>query len=224
MRRGRRLLVAAASLFVLGWAAWAASNGYMSHGAIVEAGKALGSRPSLHASTDRLSPIARRIEALEPVDPRNPVVQEMLGLLAVRGADATVAGGKPAQRYARSLALRPVSPNTWANLAEAKYLEGDTSAVFEHALVTASRLGPAEPQVQRLVAHYGLAVREEVSASTREAIDRMVAAGMRRNPLEMLQIAERRGRLDIACRHLAGVPRGPDPKWSQACQSTEARQ
>jgi predicted Zn-dependent protease len=219
---GRRRLITAAFVFVLGWASWAASEANISHGAIVEAGKALGSRPDLHASAERLAPMARRLKALEQFDASNPVLQEMLGLLSVRGADAAV--GEAAQRYARSLAMRPVSPNTWANLAEAKYLEGDTSAIFEHALVTASRLGPAEPQVQRLVAHYGLAVREEVFASTREAIDRMVAAGMRRNPLEMLQIAERRGRLDVACRHLAGVPRGPDPKWSQACQSTEARQ
>jgi predicted Zn-dependent protease len=221
---GRRLPIVAASVIVLGWAIWTASKANTSHRAIVEAGKALGSRPSLHASTERLSAIARGLKELEPLDPKNPVVQEVLGLLAVRGADATMVEGEAAQRYSRSLALRPVSPNTWANLAEAKYLEGDTSAIFEHALVTASRLGPAEPQVQRLVAHYGLAVRDEVSSSTREAIDRMVAAGMRRNPLEMLQIAHRRGRLDAACRHLAGVPRGLDPKWSRVCQSTEARQ
>jgi hypothetical protein len=49
----------------------------------------------------------------------------------------------------------------------------------------------------------------------------MVAAGMKRNPLEMLQIAERRGRLAVACRHFAGSPRLSLPKWFQLCQSTE---
>jgi hypothetical protein len=46
-----------------------------------------------------------------------------------------------------------------------------------------------------------------------------VAAGFRRNPLEMLQISERRGRLDIACRHLEGNTRMPDARWAEMCQA-----
>lgn len=224
MAGAQRLLVAVPSILLLAWAALVASTGWTSHGTIVEATKALSAqRARSDASPRELGPIARRLREREIADSTNPVIHEFLGLLAVRGAEPPVPFQEPAVRYTRSLALRPVSPNTWANLAEAKYLEGDTSAVFEHAMVTASRLGPSEPQVQRMVAHYGLAVREEVSASTREAIDQMVAAGMRRNPLEMLRIAQRRGRLDTACRYLSGTGQ-TDSQPSRICQSTEARQ
>jgi hypothetical protein len=49
-----------------------------------------------------------------------------------------------------------------------------------------------------------------------------LSTAMKRNSLEMLQIAERRGRLDVACRHFAGSTRQADPKGSQICQSMEA--
>ena len=39
---------------------------------------------------------------------------------------------------------------------------------------------------------------------------------------EILQIAQRRGSLAIACRHVAGTPRQTDTKWLHVCQSTEA--
>jgi predicted Zn-dependent protease len=165
--------------------------------------------------------LASQLAEAERLEPANPSTHELLGLLAVRGASRS---REAAWRFSRSLALRPISANSWANLAEAKYQEGDTGAVFERALSMAAALGPADPQSQRMVAHYGLAVWDEVASPTREAIERMVSAGVRRNPLEMLQIAQRRDRLDVACRHLAGVPHGPHPEWSRICGSTEARQ
>ncbi len=103
-----------------------------------------------------------------------------------------------------------------------KYRLGDTGKEFEAALVNAAAVGPFEPEVQGAVALLGLAVWDEVAPATRRAIDRMVAAGMKRNPLEMLQIAERRGRLDIACGHLADSPRRIGSKWAETCQSLEA--
>jgi len=122
---------------------------------------------------------------------------------------------------ARSLALRPVSPRTWANFAEASYLAGDTSQRFETALVTAAGLGPSDAQVQRLVGHYGLAVWDEAQPATRAAVEAAVSAGMRRNPLEMLQIAQRRGRLSVACSHLSARSGQPDPNVIRLCPSRE---
>jgi hypothetical protein len=51
------------------------------------------------------------------------------------------------------------------------------------------------------VALYGLAVLDDVRPQTRAAIERMVAAGMKSDPAAMLRIAQRRGRLDVACHH-----------------------
>jgi predicted Zn-dependent protease len=123
--------------------------------------------------------------------------------------------------FERSLEARPGSPRTWANLAEARYLVGDTSPAFEKALVTAARLGKAEPRAQRVVADYGLAVWDEVGAATRATVEGAVAAGVRRNPLEMLQIAERRGRLSVACQYVPGTLRQPDPRVLRLCPSRE---
>ena len=75
---------------------------------------------------------------------------------------------------------------------------------------------------KRDVALYGLAVWEEVAPETRDAIDHMMTNGMRRDPAQMLQIAQRRGRLDVACRHSPGLQRQTDSKWVQLCQSMEA--
>src|SRR5205823_2599488 len=98
----------------------------------------------------------------------------------------------------KALELRPMSPYTWANLAAVDYHLGDTGKAFRSALVRAAELGPHEPEVQATIASFGLAVWNEVDAQTQAAIERSVAAGMRREPREMLQIAQRRGRLAIA--------------------------
>jgi hypothetical protein len=88
--------------------------------------------------------------------------------------------------------------------------------------VNAVKLAPYEPEVQRDVVNYGLAVVDEVKPETRAAIERALAVGMKRNAPEMLQISARRGRLGAACRHLDGVPRPAASKWTQLCQSMEA--
>jgi predicted Zn-dependent protease len=150
--------------------------------------------------------------------PANPSVQEQMSLVALRNNDAV-----DAERHlAASIEARPGSGYAWANLVVAKYRQGDTGPMFEKSIVNAVNLAPFEPEVQRSVADFGLAVLDEVTPTTRAAIERAVAAGMKRNAPETLQIAARRGRLDAACRHLVGVPRPAASKWSQLCQSMEA--
>jgi predicted Zn-dependent protease len=154
--------------------------------------------------------------------PSDPAVQELLGLMSARSGGRPEYSADAAVHFVKALESRPTSPYTWINLAEAGYRLGDTGRQFEVSLQRAAQLGPSEPEVQRTVAFYGLAVYDEVGAQTRTAIDRMIIAGFKRNPLEMLQISERRGRLGVACRLLAGIPRHTDSKWSHYCQSTEA--
>ncbi|MGZ5572807.1 MAG: hypothetical protein ACXWF6_16920 [Usitatibacter sp.] len=156
------------------------------------------------------------------LDPKDPVVQDLLGALHASRHDRPEYISQAVVYFRNALEMRPTSPYTWANLAEAKYRLGDTGKEFEVALVRAAELGPSEPEVQRIVADFGLAVWDEAKPETRLVIDRMVAAGLRRNPPEMLQISGRRGRLQIACRHAASVPGSSQSKWSQLCLSTEA--
>lgn len=157
-----------------------------------------------------------RLHAARALEPGNSSTHELMGLLAARRFDDFARLQEATGHYVRSLTLRPISPNTWANLAEARYLVGDTAQLFRVAIENAARLGPSEPQSQRVVAHYGLAAFDEMGPPTKRAIEAMVAAGMRRNPAEMLSIAQRRGRLDVACRYVAET-RVTDPRWVQLC-------
>jgi hypothetical protein len=162
------------------------------------------------------------LERAERWAPRNPYVHELQGLLDARHTDAPEYLTRSIVHFKRALELRPTSPYDWANIAAAEYRIGDTGALFERAIVRAAELGPSEPAVQRSVADFGFAVWNEVGPATQEAIGRAVSNGMRRNPKEMLQIAERRGRLAIACRLLPNEPRTLDLNWSQLCQGTES--
>jgi hypothetical protein len=82
-------------------------------------------------------------------------------------------------------------------------------------------MGPAEPEVQRTVIDYGLALWDEESPQTRQAVETAITGAMKRDPAEALQIAERRGRLAVACRHLADAPRRVDPEWRLLCRRRE---
>jgi hypothetical protein len=166
--------------------------------------------------------VEQQLLAAESHVDSDPANLELLGVLYSKRLDNPEYRDRSIVYLYRALAIRPLSPYTWANLAEVLYLRGETDNAFQTALLRASALGPSEPEVQRMVADYGLAVWEEARPTTRQAINQMLDSGLRRNPLEMLQISERRGRLALACRHLIGNSRGPDPKWYQLCQSTEA--
>jgi hypothetical protein len=166
--------------------------------------------------------VEQQLLAAESHVDSDPANLELLGVLYSKRLGSPEYRDKSVVYLHRALAVRSLSPYTWANLAEVLYLRGETDNAFETALLRSAALGPSEPEVQRMIADYGLAVWAEVSPPTRGAISQMLSSGLRRNPLEMLQISERRGRLAFACRHLVGNSRAPDPMWYQLCQSTEA--
>jgi len=214
---GRWMLVVLAAC-LLGWASlesWQAARAHWP----VESGSSMLSHQARRALTlEDWTLLQKELQRAEALEPDNPTTQELLGLLAMNRPDDRSLLKEASARFERSLAMRPVSPNTWANLAAARYEMGDTGKVFREALIHAAQLGPSLPQVQRLVALYGLAVLEEVDQQTRQAIESMVAAGMRRSPADFLAIAERRGRLDVACRYLSQA-RKIEPRWPQLCTS-----
>jgi hypothetical protein len=154
-------------------------------------------------------------------DPSNASAYELLGVLELSQSESEGHIIRSLDNFVHSAELRPTSPYTWANILEAMYLQGHTAGSFPHVLSTAARLGPFEPEVQRVVVDYGLALWDE-APSIRKTVTHMVANGMRRSPKEMLQIAERRGRLAVACRQLPAERRELDSKWFQLCQGTEA--
>ena len=160
-----------------------------------------------------------RAQSITPGDPR---IEEMLGDLARLRTDRADFLDQALRHFARAVQLRPSSPYTWAAIADALYRKGDTGPRFEAALRRAAELGPSEPEVQRTVADFGLATWDEIAPATRAAVEAMVTGAMRRDPAEALQIAERRGRLAVACRHLADAPRRAGSEGLSPCRSREA--
>ena len=178
-------------------------------------------RAGMAATPETVTRLREDLLRAEATEPSDPSVQELLGVFAARAGTPEYLG-EARVHLLNALRMRPSSPYTWANLVAADYRLGLTGKDFETELIRAAVLGPYEPDVQRAVAFFGLAVWDEVGRDARAAVERSVAAGMKRNPLEMLQIAQRRGRLTVACRYMAGPARQNDPKWSQLCQSMEA--
>lgn len=216
-----RVLVMIPALTALGWASAQALRIGSADAIVYEAAKEIGtwiaSRSAPAPQTrqwihDDLQRAAARV-------PGDPSVQELLGLLQAFTPEYS---DEALVHFSKALELRPTSPYSWANFVEASYRKGGSGPGFEAALRRAAETGPSEPEVQRTVVDYGLAVYDEVGPATRSAIDRMIAAGMIRNPLEIMRIAQRRGRLDTACRHLAESPRRTELKWQQVCLRTEA--
>lgn len=119
----------------------------------------------------------------------------------------------------KAIGLRPSSPYPWSNIVALEYRRGGTGPLFEAALRNAAELGPSEPEVERSVVDYGLAVWNEVAPETRRAVEAVVTRAMERDPRETLHLAAKRGRLAVACRHL---PSREDKQWLRTCQSTEA--
>jgi hypothetical protein len=219
-----RFLVTVPAVAALVWCVAIATQQGRTDDILDDAGKEMGTWLASRSQPGEqtMGWVQEDLERAVKLQPQDPKSQELLGALKARRTEQQEFLRESVVHFTNSLATRPTSPYTWANLAEVKYRIGTTTQEFENALRRASELGPAEPEVQRVVADLGLAVWNEVQPSTRIAIERMVTEGIKRNPLEMLQIGERRGRLDVVCGHLKGATRRPDSKWVQVCPSTEA--
>jgi hypothetical protein len=171
---------------------------------------------------DELETVASMLADAWEMAPRNPAANELLGVLEMQQGKSPESLHHAGVHLSTALAVRPTSPYTWANLAALGYRMGQDQRQLEAALVGASQMGPHEAEVQQTVAFIGLAVWDEISPDTRRAVEAMVAAGMNRKPLEMLRISQRRGRLEVACRHFNSSMHQTELKSAQICQSLEA--
>lgn len=225
MNKATRIFAVVPAVAGLGWLAAFALEAGACGSKVFDAGLTMrswsGARVQQPAN-EALAGVREDLAHAQAAMPRDPAVHELLGLIDARRGERQEFLPDAAVHFERAIELRPTSPQTWADLAAVKYRVGDTGPGFEAALSHAAELGAFEPDVQGIVANYGLAVWSELGVKTRTAVEETVATAMKRNPLEMLQIAQRRGRLDVACRHLPGSTRQTDPKWTQPCQSMEA--
>lgn len=153
--------------------------------------------------------------------PADPDIEELLAGLALHRIERAGFLDEALGHYRRAVALRPSSPYPWANVAAVDYRKGDTGREFQAALRHAAMLGPAEREVQGTVTDYGLAIWDEASPATRAAVESAITGAMKRDPGEALRLAQRRGRLGVACGHLGDAALPVDPRWQRLCGSRE---
>lgn len=216
MPRGRRFAIAASAFLFLSLSGIEATRlgiaGDVRHS--IEMRRPLEGGYAWLAGAD----LASVREALS-LDPGDPTLHEMA---AFGDANAHRDPGGVTTHLKRSIALRPVSPYAWAALEADRYVAGAPVTELEKPLMNATLLGPSESAVQRIVADFGLALWNETGPAVRGAVGRALGAGIGRDPNEFMQIAERRGRLDVACRHFDGSSRAADTKWTITCNRLEA--
>ena len=216
MHAARRALVAIPVVAMLAWAALTAFDIARAKQHTLEAATEMATwagRPD----PSTFESVRGRLNEAARIHGHDPTQRELLGILMSGRLDDAQRGTEAVGHFVSALSIRPTSPHAWAFLVETRYRAGEPGRNLEMALQRAVALGPAEPGVQHLVADYGLAVWNEVTPVTQAAIDRMIASGIRRNPLEILRISERRGRLEAACRHLTGTSIKPGARSGMLC-------
>jgi hypothetical protein len=211
----KRVLIAFPALVALGWMAAQALRIGTADAIVYDASKEMSTWSAARSSPaeQMMGWVHEDLQRAALQVPGDATIHELLGILQMRRVERPEYLDEASVHFTKALALRPTSAYAWASLADARYRSGDTSNLFEAALRRAVEMGPNEPEVQRTVADYGLAMWREVAPATRTAVEVAIANGMRRNPLETLRIAERRGRLGIACRYISDV---------ELCESTGA--
>jgi hypothetical protein len=152
--------------------------------------------------------------------PGDPTVLESLGVLHARRGQSPELLTYARDYFQQALVLRPTSPYAWANLANTMYRLRPEGAGLEQPLDNAIRFGPWEPAVHRLGTDLGLAAYGKISPESRDEVRKLIGNSMHRNPIETLQIAERRDRLDVACAFTPGNRR-VDVHWIERCKATE---
>jgi hypothetical protein len=225
MSRAARAVVAVPLALCLGWLSVHAFNRGKAESLVYDASREMITWPSLRAPRTGVWDWVREdLNSALLLTPGDPTAHETLAVLEMQRLDSLEFLEDADVHLREAVKLRPTSPYTWVNFADLRYRLGELDGRFEASLVAAVRLGPGEPEVQRRVADLGLAGWKEVTTPTRTSIIQAIEWGMRRNAPEMLQIAERRGKLRVACGLASSVSGYMKSGWYPLCESTETDQ
>ncbi len=219
-----RLLAVLPMLVLLAWMGLAAHRDGRANSLMADASREMSTWRRATVAAGEWDWIRADLERAAEMDPGNPSISELQGILKARRVAEDTYLKESIAHFQQSLRERPGSPYGWANLLESSYRLHGSAAEIDPMIQRAVALGPHEPAVQRVVADFGLAAWPELSPAGQASTERVVAAALRRNPLEMLRIADRRGRLNVACRHVSIAPGTSSTQWSKFCPGTEATQ
>jgi hypothetical protein len=150
-----------------------------------------------------------RMERALALDPGEPAIAEDLGRLhemraraglpGDTGADSAAELGQALDYFNRSLARRPTSPYTWANIALVKARLGAVDAALFRAIANAALLGPWEPEVQVALAEVGFRHWGRLPKAAQETIHAAIGRGLKRQDGRLFDLALAFGRTDVMC-------------------------
>jgi len=150
-----------------------------------------------------------RLERALALDPGDAAIAEDLGRLhemrtragLPEGAGADTAAGlaRALDYFQRSLARRPTSPYTWANIAVVKSRLGVIDEELSRAIANAARLGPWEPEVQFALADVGFRNWSRLPRASQDIVHGAIGRGLKRQDAKLFELALAHGRLDVMC-------------------------
>ncbi|MGE5490044.1 MAG: hypothetical protein ACM31P_02030 [Actinomycetota bacterium] len=148
------------------------------------------------ASLDRIS---RGLDLAGRLSPDDPDRYEGLARLALTRAGQP--GASPEERAGllrqglaairEAVALRPGSAYGWAIELLVKKELGEHDEAFRRALRMTARLGPWEPELQRIVVDAGLEAWTDLPEAEQAVVMQVLLHGMKRQPSAMRAIAEK---------------------------------
>jgi len=165
------------------------------------------------------SVVESRLEEAGRLSPSDPSIPELLGVLHLQFVGSHESIERSLADFGRSLSLRPSSPYTWADLAEARMSAGKSHDEIRRAMLVALSLGPAEPEVQRMAIDLGLAMWGELPAPVQGQVSHAIEQTMRRTPYRTLPIAFARGHLELVCPYVRNDARLANTVWPRRCKA-----
>lgn len=139
------------------------------------------------------------------ITPENPMIHEDLGYLY--GIRAIKARGLPDLQkemfsqaldfYRRAATLRPMSPQTWANIALANHYLGTTGPEFWDAFDRSLSYGRNEFSVQTTLAEIGFSRWQDLSDARQKALLAMISGAPGSSRKSLAAIAARHDRSDL---------------------------
>lgn len=163
--------------------------------------------------------VVKRLDEAASLAPGNAAIWEARGLAELNHGSAFDAPSRAVRDFGESIAWRPTSPYTWANLAEARSRAGAPREQVEAAMLTALDLGAAEPEVQLTAIDLGLSEWSSLAPGVRTRVTHSLDRMMRRNPYKTLPIVNARGHLELACPYVRGDMRLSRTLWPRRCRA-----
>jgi len=92
------------------------------------------------------------------------------------------------EQIRKAIALRPVSPYSWAIMLQLKRERAEYDSEFRHGLERAVTLGPWEPLVQLIVADVGMSAWAALPGAEQTLLKGNLARGVKRQAKQMIAI------------------------------------